>query len=227
MQGVILSFALFGASGWACLRHMPDSGEEHLQVEEDATDLGGSFRLLAIFAMFTYFFAQGVIWAYLFLIGLNGGVGEQEVANGLMMSQFLGIAGAFVAAMAGRKFGRTVPLAIGIVGGGLVLTFLFGTFTALTYALTVCVYNFAWNMTHPFLLAAMASFDRHGRVVVYAVAAQMLGLAIGPAFAAFLLSEGDYSRVIYAGIGLFMLSYLLILLPLLAHHRQIAHPAPV
>jgi hypothetical protein len=62
---------------------------------------------------------------------------------------------------------------------------------------------------------------------VYAVAAQMLGLAIGPAFAAFLLSEGDYSRVIYAGIGLFMLSYLLILLPLLAHHRQIIHPAPV
>jgi predicted MFS family arabinose efflux permease len=227
MQGVILSFALFGATGWACLRHMPDSGEEHLQVEEDATDLGGSFRLLAILAMFTYFFAQGVIWAYLFLIGLNGGVGEQEVANGLMLSQFLGIAGAFVAAMAGRKFGRTVPLAIGIIGGGLVLTFLFGTFTALAYALTVCVYNFAWNMTHPFLLAAMASFDRHGRVVVYAVAAQMLGLAIGPAFAAFLLSEGDYSRVIYAGIGLFMLSYLLILLPLLAHHRQIAHPAPV
>jgi len=226
MQGVILSFALFGATGWACLRHMPDSGEEHLQVEEDATDLGGSFRLLAILAMFTYFFAQGVIWAYLFLIGLNGGVGEHGVANGLMLSQFLGIAGAFVAAMAGRKFGRTVPLAIGIIGGGLVLTFLFGTFTALAYTLTVCVYNFAWNMTHPFLLAAMASFDRHGRVVVYAVAAQMLGLAIGPAFAAFLLSEGDYSRVIYAGIGLFLLSYLLILLPLLAHHRQITHPAP-
>jgi predicted MFS family arabinose efflux permease len=226
MQGVILSFALFGATGWACLRYMPDSGEEHLQVEEDAVDLGGGFRLLAILAMFTYFFAQGVIWAYLFLIGLNGGVGEQGVANGLMLSQFLGIAGAFVAAMAGRKFGRIFPLAIGIVGGALVLVFLFGTFTALIYTLTVCAYNFAWNMSHPFLLGGMASFDRHGRVVVYAVAAQMLGLAIGPAFAAFLLSEGDYSRVIYAGIGLFMLSYLLILLPLLAHHRQITHPAP-
>ena len=219
MQGVILSFALFGATGWACLRYMPDSGEEHLQVEEDAVDLDGSFRLLAILAMFTYFFAQGVIWAYLFLIGLNGGVGEQEVANGLMLSQFLGIAGAFTAAMAGRKFGRIFPLAIGILGGALVLVYLFGTFTALVYTLTVCVYNFAWNMSHPFLLGGMASFDRHGRVVVYAVAAQMLGLAIGPAFAASLLSEGDYSRVIYAGIGLFILSYLLILIPLLAHHR--------
>jgi predicted membrane-bound dolichyl-phosphate-mannose-protein mannosyltransferase len=68
----------------------------------------------------------------------------------------------------------------------------------------------------------MASFDRHGRVVVYAVAAQMLGLAVGPAFAASLLGEGDYSRVINAGIGLFLLSYLLILIPLIAHRKQIA-----
>ena len=221
IQGVIVFFALFGASGWACLKHIPDSGEEHLQVEEDAVDLTGGFRALAVLAMFTYFFAQGVMWAYLFLIGLNGGVGEQAVANGLMLSQFLGIAGALVAATASHRYGRIFPLFIGIVGGALVLVFLFGTFTALVYAATVCVYNFAWNMTHPFLLAAMASFDRHGRVVVYAVAAQMLGLAIGPAFAASLLGEGDYSRVIWAGISLFLLSYLMILVPLLAHRRAI------
>ena len=164
-------------------------------------------------------FAQGVMWAYLFLIGLNGGVEEQAVANGLMLSQFLGIAGAFVAAMAAHRYGRILPLFIGIVGGSAVLVFLFGSFTAFVYAATVCVYNFAWNLTHPYLLAAMASFDKHGRVVVYAVAAQMLGLAIGPAFAASLLGDGDYSRVIWAGISLFILSYLLILPPLLAHRN--------
>ena len=221
MDGVIVCFALFGASGWLCLPYLPNSGEEHLQVEEDAVDLSGGFRAFALLAMFTYFFAQGVIWAYLFLIGLNGGVGEQEVANGLMLSQFLGIAGAGVAALAGRRFGRVPPLAMGILGGALVLGWLFGEFTAFVYAATVCIYNFAWNMTHPFLLAAMASFDRHGKVVVYAVAAQMLGLAIGPAFAASLIQEGDYARVIAAGISLFAVSFLLILVPLLAHHRQL------
>ena len=220
MNGVIVFFALFGASGWACLHHLPDSGEEHLQVEEDAVDLSGPFRGIALTAMFAYFFAQGVIWAYLFLIGLNGGVGAQEVANGLMLSQFLGIAGALLAAVAGRRFGRSLPLALGILGGALVLGWLFGEFSAFVYVTTVCIYNFAWNMTHPFLLAAMSSFDRHGRVVVYAVAAQMLGLAIGPAFAAGLIREGDYSRVIIAGMGLFVLSFLLILVPLIAHHRQ-------
>ena len=225
MTGIIIFFALFGASGWPCLKHMPNSGEEHLQVEEDAVDLSRGFRVIAVLAMFTYFFAQGVMWAYLFLIGLNGGVGEQAVANGLMLSQFLGIAGAFVAATASHRYGRILPLFIGIVGGAAVLVFLFGTFTAMVYAVTVCAYNFAWNMTHPYLLAAMASFDQHGRVVVYAVAAQMLGLAVGPAFAASLLGEGDYARVIWAGIGLFLLSYVLILLPLLAHRRAV-NPLP-
>ena len=36
----------------------------------------------------------------------------------------------------------------------------------------------------------MASFDRRGRVVVYAVAMQMLGLAIGPSLAASVIEEG-------------------------------------
>ena len=49
----------------------------------------------------------------------------------------------------------------------------------------------------------------------------MLGLAIGPAFAAGLIPDGDYSRVIIAGMGLFLLSFLLILAPLIVHHRQL------
>ncbi len=221
MVGVLLFFAALGASGWFCVPYLPASGEEHLQVEADAVDLGAGMRGLAIAAMFTYFFGQGVIWAYLFLIGLDGGVAEQSVANGLMLSQLLGIAGAFTAAIAGRRLGRSVPLALGILGGSAVLAWLLNPFSALVYTVTVCVYNFAWNMTHPFLLAAMASFDRHGRVVVYAVAAQMLGLAVGPAFAASLLTEGDYARVIHAGMALFIASYLFVLIPLIAHHRAI------
>jgi len=227
VTGLITFFALFAFSGWPCLRYLPDSGKEHLQVEADAVDLAGTFRWLAITAMFTYFFAQGGIWAYLFLIGTNGGVSEQGVANGLMLSQFFGIAGAFVAAIAGRCFGRILPLTIAIIGGAVVLVYLYGQLTALVYAATVCVYNFAWNVAHPCLLANMASFDRQGRVVAYAVAAQMLGLAAGPAFAASLLTGEGFSRVITAGIALFLLSYILILIPLFAHKRKSAQLARV
>ena len=221
IKGLIMFLILFAMGGILCVRYMPTSGEEHIQVEEDSVDLPGAFRVIAVAAMFSYFFAQGVIWAYLFLIGTNAGMGEQEVANGLTLSQFLGIAGAFTAAAVGRRYGRGLPLAIGILGGAAILFLLFGEFTAIVYALTVCIYNYAWNMTHPYLLAAMASFDAHGRVVVYAVAAQMVGLAVGPAFAATLIREGDYSNVIWAGILLFTLSFVLIMGPVNKHKRQL------
>ncbi len=87
------------------------------------------------------------------------------------------------------------------------------------FALAVGIYNFAWNLTHPFLLAAMASFDRRGRVVVYAVAMQMAGLAIGPGLAASVISEGDYINVNWLGAGLFVVSLALILPPVLAQTK--------
>ncbi len=220
IEGVIVFFALFGLSGLAFVGQVPASLTEHAAVEADAVELPPGGRKLAVAAMFFYFFAQGVIWAYLFLIGTHAGLTDQEVANGLMISQFLGIAGALVAVVLGNRLGRIGPLGLGVGAGALVLLLLLGPFSALIYALVVCIYNFAWNMTHPFLLGAMASFDTRGRVVSQAVAAQMLGLSVGPAFAAFLLPHGGYDGVIWAGFGLFLLSYILLLPALLTHRRQ-------
>jgi predicted MFS family arabinose efflux permease len=225
MDGVIVFFALFPLLALPLIRYLPVSGEEHLEVEGDAVTLPLGLRLLAIGTMFSYFLAQGAVWAYLFLVGLSGGVDEQGVANGLTLSQFLGIAGALVAAVVGSRYGRLAPLSLGLLAGIVPLAFLFGQFSVLQYAVVVCVYNFAWNMTHPYLLAAMASFDRGGRLVVHAVGAQMLGLAIGPALAAGLIGNADYSAVLQIGIVLFLLAWALILPPaLLQRHRLASAP---
>jgi len=110
-------------------------------------------------------------------------------------------------------------LAIGISLSVVSLSFMFGSMTALVYAAAVCLFNFTWNMTHPYLLAAMASFDRTGQVVVYAVAAQMFGLARGPALAASVIGDGEFSIVIQLGMALFALSLVVILPPLLKAKR--------
>ena len=221
MEGVIIFFALFPACGLLLVKYLPVSGEEHVRVEADAVNLPGNFKALALVAMFSYFLAQGLVWAYLFLVGLTGGASEQQVANGLTLSQFLGIAGALTAALVGARFGRAKPLTLAIIGGIIPLAFLFGQVEILVYTIAVCVYNYAWNVTHPYLLASMASFDRTGKVVVYAVAFQMSGLALGPAIAATVISEGDYSNVIYLGMLLFALSLAFILPPVLKQKRLV------
>ena len=219
-NGVIWFFALFPMTAMPFVKYLPVSGETDAQVEEDAVNLSPRLKGMALFAMLAYFAAQGVVWAYLFLIGLAGGLGEQAVANGLMISQFAGIAGALLAAVIAHRYGRSLPLTIGILGGAFCLWFLVGTFGFLAFAVTVSVYNFLWNLTHPFLLGAMASFDRHGRVVVYAVAMQMVGLAIGPYLAASVISEGVYINVNLTGALLFVAAWLLILPPVIAQARR-------
>jgi predicted MFS family arabinose efflux permease len=222
MDGVIIFLALFAASGLVFVRFLPTSGDEHVPIEEDAVNLSAGLKYIAVLAMFCYFLGQGVIWAYLFLIGITGGGTEQEIANGLTASQFFGIAAGFTAAVLGNKLGRSLPLTLGILGTFIPLFWLFGNMGALVYAVVVCIYNYAWNITHPFLLAAMASFDRSGRLVSYAVAAQMLGLANGPWIAARVFTEGDFSNVIWLGIILFAVSLLLILPPVLKQRSLIA-----
>jgi len=219
MGGALWFFAIFPLLAVPFIKHLPANGESVAQVEEDAVNLTPAMKTMALFAMLAYFVAQGVVWAYLFLIGLSGGLSVQEVANGLTLSQFAGIAGALLAAVMSNRFGRSLPLIVGILGGALCLYFLVGRYEFLVFALAVGIYNFAWNMTHPFLLAAMASFDPRGRVVVYAVAMQMVGLAIGPGLAASMISEGDYINVNWLGAGLFVTSLALILPPVLAQTR--------
>lgn len=225
MSGVLVFLAVFAGSGLFFVRDLPASGEEHVQLEADVVNLPHNFRYLALLAMFFYFLGQGVVWAYLFLIGLTGGATEQEVANGLTASQFFGVAGAFTAAMLGNRLGRSLPLTAGIAGTFIPLFWLFGSVGAVIYGIAVCIYNYFWNLTHPFLLAAMASFDRSGRVVTWAVAAQMLGLANGPWIAARVFTEGDFSRVIWLGIILFIAS-LLCILPPVRKQYSLATAAP-
>jgi predicted MFS family arabinose efflux permease len=223
-RGVLWFFALFPLIALPWLKYFPASGENAVQVGKDAVDLPGASKGLALAAMFAYFLGQGVVWAYLFLIGIAGGLSEQQVANGLTVSQFAGIAGALGAALTAGRYGRAVPLAAGIVAGAVTLYFLVGQFSAMLYLVAVSVYNLAWNFTHPYLLGAMASFDRRGRVVVNAVAMQMLGLAIGPSLAASVIEEGIYVNVNLLGGALFLLSAALILPPVFSQSRLVRAP---
>lgn len=215
INGVIWFFALFPLVALPFVRYLPAGGETAVTEDADAINLPQPYKTLALVAMLAYFTAQGVVWAYLFLIGLAGGMDEQTVATGLMLSQFAGIGGALLAALIAPKVRRLGPLSVGILGGALSLYFLTGQIEYVVFVVAVCVYNFLWNLTHPFLLGAMASFDRRGRVVVYAVAMQMVGLALGPGLAATVISEGEYLNVNILGAGLFVLSLLLIAPPVL------------
>ena len=186
-----------------------------------------SVKLSTLLGILVFNTAIGIVWAYVFLVGVNGGLSEQSVANVLTISQFLGVAGAFLAAMLAATIGRTIPMGCAMLGCGLGISFLLWDISYLVYGAALYLFNFMWNVAQPYTLAVMASFSDGGKMIARGVCLQMIGFAIGPYVGAVLLrSEGPemYSMVNSVGAALFVVGFVLFLPAL---WQQKGGPTPV
>ena len=223
MNGVLLFFALFNISGLFFTRYLPRSGVHHLSSSAPASGGSYSWRLkgLSLLAILVYNTSIGIVWAYLFLLGLEAGIAGQTVANVLTVSQFLGIAGAFVAVVLQLRIGRIIPLQVSIIGTAIGIYILVGKIALFHFALGVCLFNFLWNVSMPYLLATMASFDCRGRTVIYGICMQTAGYALGPFIAATILGRSGYGHVYIVATLLFVASALILLPGLVAQKKHI------
>jgi hypothetical protein len=218
MNGLLVFFAAFCAGGLMFVRHLPDSGD-HVDSGESGAPYSVALKGSTLAGILSYNVGIGIVWAYLFLVGLDAGMGEQSVGNALMVSQFLGIAGAFLAVIFELRLGRLLPLAIGVIGGAASIYYLVGDIDSAQYWIGVCGFNFLWNLSMPYLFATLAEFDHRGRIVVYGVSMQFVGNAAGPAIAAQLLGYG-YDTINSIAAVLFMLAAVLLLPGVLAQRER-------
>lgn len=161
-------------------------------------------KLAALCAVMTFFLGQGVVWAYLGLIGLSHGIDEQAVNNGLTISQFSGIAGALSLVWFAARVPFLALIAIGCTGSILSLLALVLPVDALQYGASVTVFNFFANQMTATLMAMVAKIGRNSHFVQLAAALQMIGLAAGPAFSAHLVEDGSFSNALFAAAILFV-----------------------
>ncbi len=223
MDGVLIFFGLFCASGLFFTRYLPRSGVQHLDLSvKDKIVYSWLLKSVSLLAILAYNTSIGIVWAYMFLVGLEAGISEQVVANVLTISQFLGIAGAFVAVVLQLRIGRIIPLVISIVGTAIGIYMLVGKIALVHYVLGVCLFNFLWNVSMPYLLATMAGFDRTGKVVIYGISMQTIGYAIGPFIAATILSHSNYDNVYIVAAVLFIASAVLLIPGLRAQNQHLS-----
>ncbi|NIB40803.1 MFS transporter [Pseudomaricurvus alkylphenolicus] len=223
VAGVLFFFGVFCASGLLFVSQLPCSDQTHHEdAVVDEVTISPFNKWTALGGVLAYNLAIGIVWVYMFLVGVEAGISEQTVANALTVSQFLGIAGAMLAVFLEVRFGRLLPLLFGIIGGAFGIALILGTPTVFLYAAGVCVFNFLWNFTMPYLMATLASYDVRGRVVAIGVALQMLGYAVGPAVAASLLGAGGYDLINSIAIALFMVAAVMLVPGLRAYARS--HP---
>jgi predicted MFS family arabinose efflux permease len=219
VAGVLAFFAAAACAGAIVAGNLPAGAQGSGTATAVAQPLSMPTRGLLLGGVLCYFLAQGAVWPYLSLIGVASGGTEQQVANGLTVAQFLGIAGAWTAATLGTRMRHSSSLTAGIIVGVIPMLAFLTASGALVFSAAVGIFNYAANFVTPLLMAVVASFDRSGRIVVYAVALQMLGLAVGPALGAAAIDPGRYAAAVGISIAL-ALACLALCLPALMTRPQ-------
>lgn len=204
-SGIFSLLALMAAAGLALLGLVVQPASAAGPAERRAGVRASPNLLLA--AVFLFFLGQGVVWAFLSLIGERMGIAPQAVANGLTIAQLAGILGAFAASV-GRRIGHRLLIAVGTIGCVVPLAVMTTRLDAVGYGIGISIFNAAANLMTPLLVAIVAGIDSGGRLVQRAAALQMLGLAVGPALSTPLMGYG-FTPILGLSILLFLSCWLL------------------
>ena len=165
--------------------------------------------IVALGAQAIYFLAAAAIWAYFEAIGRGFGLSLAQVGAALAASAIAGMAGSGAVIVIGARLPRVLLIAAGtIVSIGSVLLLAQGA-GYLSFLVSACLFNFAWNYTFPYQMGVLAQLDRHGSVAVISLVVQLAGLALGPAIGALLLTGAGYGQILYACGACFLVSLVL------------------
>ena len=140
-----------------------------------------SFLLvLALGALFLFQASNMGVADYAFELGKDIGLVNTEISNLLTVANIISISGGLLVYVIGTKYGRTIPLFIGVTISA-IFTFLLHYSENITiYFIANTVTGIAWAFVIPYILGLCASFDSHGQMAALAGFVSKVGLATGP-----------------------------------------------
>ncbi|MDO8296580.1 MAG: hypothetical protein Q7T19_09100 [Caulobacter sp.] len=176
--------------------------------------------VLVFVGIFLFQAANMGLAAYIIGLGKGAGLELGFITDTLGAANWIGALGSALVVFMGARFGRFWP-----VVAGLALT-LAGTwafhFSELPWVYLVANIGTAitWAFVIPYLLGMSAAFDKAGQMAALAGFFSKMGLASGPAMAAFVASGGQYDGLINISVLGLALSGLASIAPALALDRQ-------
>lgn len=120
----------------------------------------------------------------------------ETVGGILAIASLLGVPGGFGCVLLGTRFGRSIPLFIGLVSSIVGIAIMALAQDVFMYSISAYILGFTWAFTLPYYQAAQAALDPHGSVVAAGSFSGTMGNAAGPGLAGMAVLYGGYDAVL-------------------------------
>lgn len=151
----------------------------------------GKFLFLALVSLFLFQAANMGIADYAFELGKDIGLENNKISNILTVANIISISGGALVYLIGTKYGRTLPLIIGISTSAIFTFLLHYSDNVPLYFIANTFTGIAWGFTIPYILGLCSTFDTHGQMAALAGFISKMGLATGPLIGSlFIINSG-------------------------------------
>ena len=204
--GVLVPLALFALVAIPAATRIPRGASTKAPQAVSAHAAPVFPVLLALGVQVAWYAGVGGVWAFIERIGTASGIALAPIGSALAIGMGLGAAGALLASAVSDRWGRLPMFTLAMLVQVIALFALSTQPAWSTFLVAAILFNVSWNFALPFLLGAIAARDPSGRFTVLIVAAQGLGVAVGPIIAGILISGTGLVAVSYFGIAACALS---------------------
>jgi MFS family permease len=137
-------------------------------------------NILILVALFVFAMGTSIIWSALVPMGEYEGISLADTGWVLSAATVSSIVGGFLCTFAGTRYGRVVPISIGLFMGAAGAILLMFSSTNMVYFLLgsslICI---ARVVTIPYLVGLMAVFNQFGHLAILSHVALATGMALG------------------------------------------------
>jgi predicted MFS family arabinose efflux permease len=165
--------------------------------------------ILAAAAMFLYFGAYTGVWSFVVNVGIDHGIAEDSINAVITGALISGIAGAFLCAWMGQRFGQTLPLAGGMLLMMIAILLLIYGRGLPTYVVAVCAINALLQFVVAYQMGLITEVDNNGRYTVLmpfflAISAAICGDLMGGFIEGYGLATAMLGSVVAIAIALLL-----------------------
>lgn len=211
-QGI---FSLLGALCLLCMPFLFNLPETRKRT--DTQKPVGRFDKLSLgivtsLAVFLFSVAESATWTFLERAGQYLHLTSESIGLILGSGVLIGFSGAVLAGWMNVRFGRSLPLSLGLLITAITMVAMYNLSTAIIFGAAFLLFEIAWYFSIPFILGVAAALDKEGRWAAVASSALLLGFAVAPTLFGGIVEAFGLQIVGMLGGGLVLASLLILLL---------------